>query len=292
MTTTAEPSSPDLDTRIAIAEGRLLARQQQLRRQWSGLRTRVEQATQPRKLALPVVAGALTLLVLWRLLRHGEGSRQVQPRAARRSGAPASPLHWLRWLPLLLPLLPLRWRERLAPAASGGMLGLALPLLRRAWDGGSQRPQPVALAGLDLPRYAGLWYEIARLPTRFEDGCVSRPTAEYRAGPDGLEVINRCRTATGRERVARGLARVVPGSGGARLEVSFAPAWLRWLPLVWADHWVLHVDADYRIALVGSPGRDVLWLLAREPEPTVAQFRELVGVARRQGYDLRRLRFS
>ncbi len=189
-------------------------------------------------------------------------------------------------------MLPLHWRERLGPTVPSSLLGVALPLVRRAWDGRDKGTPPQTVATVDLQRYAGLWHEIAHLPAHGNNRCASQPTAEYCACAQGLTVVNRCRRADGRERVSRGLARVVPGSGGARLETSFAPEWLQWLPLVWTEHWILHVDEDYRIALAGTPARDALWLMSRQPEVSVEQFRELIGVARQQGYKLRDLRFS
>jgi apolipoprotein D and lipocalin family protein len=193
---------------------------------------------------------------------------------------------------LLLPLLPVHWRERLGPMVPSSLPGVVLPLVRRAWDGREKGTPPQTVAAVDLQRYAGRWHEIARFPTHSDRRCVSQPAIEYRACAQGLTVVNRCRNADGRERVSRGLARVVPGSGGARLEITYAPEWLHWLPFVWADHWILHVDEDYRIALAGTPARDALWLMSRLPEVSIEQFRELIGVARQQGYKLRDLRFS
>ena len=82
----------------------------------------------------------------------------------------------------------------------------------------------------------------------------------------------------------RGMATVQPGSGNAKLKVTFAPPLLHWLPMVWADYWILYVDADYQVALVGNPARDRLWLLARQPTLEPAALRAVVDVARVQGF--------
>ena len=132
MKSPAEPPPQDLDACIADAEARLVARQEQLRLQWNDLRARVEHATQPRRLALPVVAAALSLLALWWLLRRPEPAREAQSRVARTT-ASAWGSRWLRWAAFALPLLPLHWRARLPPTTVGGILSLALPLVRRAW---------------------------------------------------------------------------------------------------------------------------------------------------------------
>jgi len=81
----------------------------------------------------------------------------------------------------------------------------------------------------------------------------------------------------------------VPGSHGARLEITFAPLWLRWLPWVWADYWILYVDDDYRSAVVGTPDQRHLWLLARAPRLEATDYQRLVDQASAQGYDTARL---
>jgi apolipoprotein D and lipocalin family protein len=145
-----------------------------------------------------------------------------------------------------------------------------------------------AVARLDLERYAGLWHEIARLPMSFQRRCDGETTATYRLNPDRtVAVHNACRTASGETISADGVARQPqPTDEPAKLKVRFAPAWLGWLPSVWADYWVIALDADYRWAMVGEPRRKYLWILAREPQMERALFEELKTRARRMGYDL------
>ena len=177
-------------------------------------------------------------------------------------------------------------------------MSLGLPLLARR-SRGAERTGVQAASAVDLRRWSGRWHEIARLPMRQERLCASRATADYTllaAGPQESDVVlgvtNRCRTRDGRVALAIGDARVVPGSRGARLKVSFAPQWLRWLPAVWADYWILHVDGAYRTALVGTPDRRHLWLLARAPRLSGAELQPLLAQAHAQGYDTDRLRFT
>lgn len=148
-----------------------------------------------------------------------------------------------------------------------------------------EAPLPAATQ-LDLDRYAGRWYEIARLPMPYEDDCTGDVRAEYARRPDGgIEVINRCRTAAG-ESIARGSARVL---GPGRLQVRFAPDWLAWLPWVWADYQVIELDPQYRWALVGQPSRRYLWVLARTPQLDAAVTEGLLARARELGFDLTEL---
>lgn len=150
----------------------------------------------------------------------------------------------------------------------------------------SERPEVESVAGLDLERYLGLWFEIGRLPMRFEDDDAVDVTAEYSLRDDGaVQVDNRCLDAERQPTQALGEARPDPEHAG-RLRVSFLPAGLRWIPFTRADYWVLKIDPDYRHALVGTPDREYLWLLAREHRIDPAVEAEYLAEARRQGYEL------
>ena len=146
------------------------------------------------------------------------------------------------------------------------------------------RPVP----SLDLHRYAGQWYEIARLPMYFERECLDAVVATYTPNPDGtIHVHNTCRTRKGRSSVD-GVARMKKHQPAA-LEVRFAPAWLTWLPMAWADYWVIEVDAGYQWAVIGGPGRNHLWILSRQPTMDPALLQTLVEHSRQRGYPVDRL---
>jgi len=139
---------------------------------------------------------------------------------------------------------------------------------------------------LDLSRYAGTWHEIAHLPVSFQKKCRGEITAHYTLRDDGkVGVRNRCRVADGGFAEAEGVARTVTGHPG-RLEVRFAPDWLSWMPLVWADYWVIALDPDYQWAVVGEPDRRYLWILSRSPSMPRMQFEQLKARAAAMGYDL------
>ncbi len=144
------------------------------------------------------------------------------------------------------------------------------------------------VADLDLTRYAGTWYEVARLPNRFQEECAGDVTATYTLRDDGrIDVLNRCARADGSLDEAQGVARRASASdSNARLEVRFAPAWLSWLPAVWGDYWVLDLDPDYRWALIGEPRRRYLWVLSRSPGVDETTLRRILATAEREGYDL------
>lgn len=68
--------------------------------------------------------------------------------------------------------------------------------------------------------------------------------------------------------------------------MSFLPEGLRWVPFTKGDYWILRLDPDYRVALVGSPDRKFLWFLARKPQIDSARRQEYLATAQAQGYDL------
>ena len=143
---------------------------------------------------------------------------------------------------------------------------------------------------VDVDRYLGDWFELARLPNRFQRACDSDVRATYTRRSDGnIEVVNRCRRADGRSIQAGGVARIVDQRTRARLKVRFAPAVLSFLPAVWGDYWILGLAADYSWAVVGSPDRKYLWILGRAPEMGVTQFGAAVEIARANGFDVARL---
>ena len=167
--------------------------------------------------------------------------------------------------------------------------GLVLTMVAAAAGQERQAP-PDTVSQVDLDRNVGTWFELARFPTRFQEQCVGEVTATYRARPDGrLDVINSCRREDGTMTEAKGVARSVSPGSDARLKVRFAPAFLSFLPFVWGDYWIIDLASDYSTAVVGSPDREYLWLLARTatvPEPV---YQQLLEAAAREGYDIDRL---
>jgi apolipoprotein D and lipocalin family protein len=148
---------------------------------------------------------------------------------------------------------------------------------------------PRTVASVDLGRYAGRWFEVARFPNDFQSQCVRDVTATYQSRDDGsLDVVNRCRTATGEMDEAVGVARVADPATHAKLEVRFAPSFLSFLPFVWGDYWVLGLDPQYRWAVVGTPDRADLWILARTPALADADYQAALSVAAAQGFDVAR----
>jgi apolipoprotein D and lipocalin family protein len=153
------------------------------------------------------------------------------------------------------------------------------------------KPPLRVVSDVSLARYMGTWHEIARLPFRFQDKCVSDVTATYTLLDDGnVLVVNRCRTKDGEITEAKGLARRASKDGpGSRLKVRFAPAWLSFLPLVWGDYWIIELAPDYTYVAVGEPDRKYLWILARTPSMDETTLEQVLARVEQNGYDLKRL---
>jgi apolipoprotein D and lipocalin family protein len=155
----------------------------------------------------------------------------------------------------------------------------------------AELPPVKAVPSVDLQRYTGTWFEIARYPNVFQKSCAGDVTATYERRADGrIDVVNRCRRADGSENQAKGEARVVEGAGNARLKVRFAPGWLgAILPFVWADYWVIGLADDYRWALVGTPNRKYLWVLGRSATVDETDWSAAMAKAKENGFDTSRL---
>lgn len=173
--------------------------------------------------------------------------------------------------------------------AAAGLILLFAALLVKAER--KEREPLRVVPSVDLPRYQGLWYEVARLPNRFEEKCAGDVTAEYTLKGEGrLKVVNRCRKRDGKMTEAVGEAKPADKNGpNSRLKVRFAPSFLSLLPMVWGDYQVIELAPDYSHAVVGAPDRKYLWVLSRTPRLDEATYGRLVEAARGQGFDVSRL---
>lgn len=134
---------------------------------------------------------------------------------------------------------------------------------------------------IDLKRYTGKWYEIARLPNRFQKGCVNT-TAKYTLLEDGsIEVLNECGKGKNIDRI-KGKAKVADKGEMAKLKVTF------FWPF-YAPYWIIGLGKDYEWAVVGTPSRKYLWLLSRTPKMDKILYQSILEDIRSKGYDLSNL---
>ena len=147
---------------------------------------------------------------------------------------------------------------------------------------------------VDLHRYAGTWYEVARLPNKFQEDCAGNVTATYNILGNGeINVVNRCLKSNGDTSEAEGVARrASDDEPNTKLKVRFAPAFLSFLPMVWGDYWIIDLAPDYSYAVIGEPNRDYLWVLARTPGLDKHILLEILGRVKERGFDLNNLIYT
>jgi apolipoprotein D and lipocalin family protein len=153
---------------------------------------------------------------------------------------------------------------------------------------GQNGPPPgiKTVAKVDLQRYTGKWYEIAKYPNRFQKQCVGNTTANYTLKPNGrIEVRNECMLKNGTTEKAVGEAKIVDKKTNAKLKVRFAPSALSFLPFVWGDYWIIDLDENYGYVAVGEPKREYFWILSRRSTMDDATFQNILRRAEAMGFN-------
>lgn len=148
-------------------------------------------------------------------------------------------------------------------------------------------PELVTVPHVDLRRYMGHWFEIARYPHRFERGAVGA-TATYTLRPDGqVDVVNAAHDGSrdGPVKVRRARARVVDFDTNAKLEVRF-------VPFLWSPYWIIDLAPDMSFSVVGHPSRDYLWVLSRSPRLDPTTYQGILDRLSAQSYPLEPLELT
>lgn len=147
------------------------------------------------------------------------------------------------------------------------------------------------VSNIDLNKYLGKWYEIARFDSWFEKDCVY-VTAEYSLGGNIINVLNSCnlKAPNGKFKQAHGRATIVANSNNAKLKISFLPKSLRAFDSLFAgDYWILKIDRDYEVVLSGAPSKKYLWILARSIRIEPEIYSEYVDYAKTLGFNVENL---
>jgi len=166
-----------------------------------------------------------------------------------------------------------------AAFATIGLLASTLPFAC------SQQPLPVA-TNVDLARFQGQWFEIAKLPRPTQTDCVGTK-AIYELAADGHMVFtNQCQVSDfgGITRKISASAIVPDPSVPAKLSVDFGG--------FFGDYWILEVDPDYTYAVVGHPTRQYLWILSRSRTLDAGTLTTLLNHATQNGFEVSRLEYT
>lgn len=176
-------------------------------------------------------------------------------------------------------------REPLArPRRGAGRWAIVAPAILLLGGCGALYDPLDVVDNVELGRYTGRWYEIARYPNSFERDCVGA-TADYALRADGrIRVLNTCLEGSldGNARTIEGVARVVDRSTNAKLAVTFFPPFE-------GNYWILELGNEYEYAVVGEPSRSYLWILAREPVLDKDVFEDILSRLPDRGYEPHRL---
>ena len=149
---------------------------------------------------------------------------------------------------------------------------------------------PPTVPSVNLVRYAGTWYEIARLPMWFQRHCVDSKAIYTVLSESTVGVHNECVTDSGTLAQADGVATVVDPTTNARLAVTFDNFFARLIgPSRDGNYWIVDLDPDYRIAMVGTPDRRYLWILSRTPQLDDLTYQRLLAKAQELGFPVLQL---
>jgi apolipoprotein D and lipocalin family protein len=139
------------------------------------------------------------------------------------------------------------------------------------------------VAHVDLTRYVGRWFEIAKYPNRFERDCDRDVTAQYTRFENGeIEVVNSCTQPDGKPKISKGKAKVIDERTNAKLKVTF------FWPF-YGDYWIIDLDPQYRWVVIGEPRRKYLWILSRHARMDAAQYADITSRLAAKGYDASKL---
>lgn len=147
-----------------------------------------------------------------------------------------------------------------------------------------ENSQLTTVGYVDLSEYAGLWYEIAKIPNRFQKHCTGNTTAKYSINDDGtIKVVNSCKETDGTIDSSEGLAKVADSKTNSRLEVSFVSIF--GIHLFWGDYWIIGLADDYSYAIVGTPDRKYGWILSRTKQLPADKLEAVYDILIRKGYN-------
>ena len=151
-----------------------------------------------------------------------------------------------------------------------------------------EEPPLQVVSRVDIKKYLGRWYEIARYPNWFQKNCYAI-TADYELAEDGfsIKVINRCKDGqlNGEMREAAGMAHIANSNSNAKLKVTF------FWPF-YGNYWIIDLGDDYEYAVVSEPKRQYLWILSRKPNMKVLKYNQLVESLAKRNFDIALLKVT
>lgn len=165
------------------------------------------------------------------------------------------------------------------PLLALAMISVLAGTARAATPGPSKEAPLLTVPQVDLNRYVGDWYEIARTPNRYESHCGGAVKVHYELLPDGrMGVKNACKQRDGKTDTAHGRANIADPVSKSKLRVTF------FWPF-FGDYWIIDLDKDYRYAVVGEPERKYLWIISRSAQIDPKLYEAILKRIAEHGYD-------
>jgi apolipoprotein D and lipocalin family protein len=165
---------------------------------------------------------------------------------------------------------------------------ISLLLLTACANSGTGQAPPQTVGKVDLERYQGTWYELARLPMFFQRDCLQSEAHYTLKSADEVGVLNRCRDNKGEWQEVHGTATPQVKGSTDKLTVAFTESKLL-SALARGEYWIIYLDDDYENAVVGDSSLSYLWLLSRKPNVDQDALNKMLLAARKQGYDTEKL---
>lgn len=172
------------------------------------------------------------------------------------------------------------------------VLAAILPaLLLISGTSSAQKTNPVnqtkaaTVASVDLNRYSGKWFEIARYSNKSQKNCIGNTSMTYTLKEEGkLGVLNECLKKDGTVIDAKGEAKIIDKTTNAKLQMRFAPGYMAFLSTSWDDYWIIDLDEKYQYAAIGDKKRENLWILSRSPKLSDAAYQNILRRVEALGY--------
>lgn len=149
----------------------------------------------------------------------------------------------------------------------------------------ANQTKAATVATVDLNRYSGKWFEIARYSNKSQKNCIGNTTMTYTLKEEGkLGVLNECLKKDGTVIDAKGEGKIVDKATNAKLQMRFAPGYMAFLSTSWDDYWIIDLDEKYQYAAVGDKKRENLWILSRSPKLSDAAYQNILRRVEALGY--------
>jgi apolipoprotein D and lipocalin family protein len=150
---------------------------------------------------------------------------------------------------------------------------------------GSDAPLPVA-SDVDLTRFQGTWYEIAKLPRPTQTDCFGTVAYYQRVATDAMHLVNECHVGSldGPLKTVNMDAKVSDLAVPAKMALDIGG--------FYGDYWILEIGKDYEYAVVGHPSRSYLWILSRTPALDAPTLQGVVDRTAGAGFDTSRLEYT